>query len=138
MAEIKDFVAPALQRSFDVLRDVVIRFDAEDLVIGLRAFGGFRPLVLQDQAVVLKTHTLDGWRDIRGSLVHDPRQPRHGTWYNYRFVPDSPNEKFLIIDSERCHWTNVERVEFVSPEGVRFIRNRLYRPEAGTDAADVR
>jgi len=138
MAEIKDFMAPALRRSLEAVRDVSVRFDVDTLIIGLRAFSGFRPHALRGHEVVLRTDTLEGWREIRGRIVPDPRQPRHGTWYDYRFVPDIPHEIYHVIDSDRCHWTNVERVGFASPSGVRSVRNRLYRPESGKDGAKVR
>jgi hypothetical protein len=138
MGGIKDFMAPALRHSFSVLRDVAFRLEGELLVVSFRAFGGFRPLALEGLNIVLKTHTLDGWRDIRGCLKYDSALLRHGTWYPYRFVPERDHEVSFILETGLCRWTNIHTLVFDLPDGLRSKVNRLFKPIGEPPAADSR
>jgi hypothetical protein len=128
MGGIKDFMAPALRHSLGVLRDLGFRLEGEMLVVSFRAFGGFRPLAFHGLPVVLKTHTIDGWRAIRGCLKFDSGLPRHGTWYAYRFVPEQDHEVSFVLETGRCRWTNIQTLVFDLPGGQLSKENRLFRP----------
>lgn len=135
--ELCDFRAPAIRRSLAALLDLGFRLDSDAVEIGLRACYGFRPLALDGQAVALRVHTIDGWRDIRGHLAFSPAAPRHGTWYKYRFWPDKPHELFFVLEEGRCRWTNIRSLVFALAAQPLEFRNRLFKPLGSGRAAPV-
>jgi len=136
--ELYDFRAPAIRRSLAALLDLGFRLEPDGLTVGLRALCAFRPLAFDGQMVALRVDTIDGPRDIRGRLRHDPTAPRHGTWYKYRFWPDKPHELFFVLEEGRCRWTNIRSLVFMFSDQPLEFRNRLFKPLGSGRAAPVR